>query len=408
MSDRHPALEKQDLPGRAGAAGAPMAERLGHVLGPGGRAVEVVAPGRVNLIGEHTDYNDGYVLPMAIDAAIDMAARPRADQEIRVHALDYAQTVTFRLDEPIRKDPVHAWSDYVRGVLWALQEGGIAVGGMDLAFGGTLPQGAGLSSSAALEVATLLAARAVSGFEMELPRMARLCQQAENGFVGLQCGIMDPFASLAAKAGHALFLDCRSLAYEQVPLALGDHVIAIVHSGVKHALVGSEYNVRRRQCAAGVEVLRARFPALRALRDATMEGLEACRPDLDPVVFRRCRHVVTEDARVLASIAALRAGDLARFGQLMDASHASLRDDYETSCPEVDLLVDLARRCRGVLGARITGGGFGGCTVNLVQQGALEAFREEALGAYQRRTGKEPRLLLSAAAGGARVVNEAA
>jgi UDPglucose--hexose-1-phosphate uridylyltransferase len=389
--------------GGGSGGGAPMADVLAKVFGPGGGIVTAVAPGRVNLIGEHTDYNDGFVLPMAIEAGIELAARPRAGHEVRVHSADYQETVVFPLAAPIPHDPEHPWSNYVRGVLWALERAGFAVGGMDLAFGGNLPQGAGLSSSAALEVATALAARAISGLELELPRLALLCQEAENEFVGVKVGIMDPFVSLAAKAGHALFLDCRSLAFQQIPLVLGEHVVAICHSGVKHALVGSEYNVRRRQCAAGVEALRARFPEIRALRDATLEQLEACRSELAPEVYRRCRHVIAEDGRVLESTAALRAGDLARFGQLMDASHASLRDDYEVSCPEVDLLVDLARRSPGVLGARITGGGFGGCTVNLVRRDAVEAFRAEVLGEYQRSTGIVPRLFVSRAASGARV-----
>jgi galactokinase len=386
-----------------GAARPHPAQALARVFGDGGAVTEVVAPGRVNLIGEHTDYNEGFVLPMAIEAAIHLAARPRPDDEVRLHAVDCGETVAFRLGEAIPHDREHPWSNYLRGVLWALQEAGVTVRGMDVAFGGTLPQGAGLSSSAALEVATALAAQAISGFPMDLPRLARLCQRAENDFVGMQCGIMDQFASLAARAGHALLLDCRSLAFEHVPLALGDHAIAIVHSGVKHALVGSEYNVRRSQCMAGVEVLRARDPAVRALRDVSPEALTAARAVLDPVVYRHCRHVVSEDERVRASIEPLRAGDLARFGAQMDASHASLRDDYEVSCPEVDLLVELTRRTPGVLGARITGGGFGGCTVNLVERGALAALEAEVLPEYRRRTGRTPRLVVSAAADGARV-----
>ena len=370
-----------------------------------GRPHEVLwrAPGRVNLIGEHTDYNDGFVLPVAIEAGIELAARPRADREVRLHAADLGETVAFSLAEPLRRDPDHPWSDYVRGVLWALGRAGIALPGMDVAFGGDLPRGAGLSSSAAIEVATALAVRALSGFEMGPGAVARLCQEAENEFVGVRCGIMDPLASLQATAGHALFLDCRSLAVEQVPLALGDHVLAVCQSGVSHALAGSEYNARRRECAAGVEVLRARFPAIRSLRDATLAEVEACRADLDPVVFRRCRHVVTENARVLEAVAALREGDLARLGRLMDASHASLRDDFQVSCPEVDLLVDLARGTPGVLGARITGGGFGGSTVNLVARGALEAFRARVGDEYRRRTGIESRLFTTAAGAGARV-----
>ena len=377
------------------------ADALAKAFGPGGGIVTAVAPGRVNLIGEHTDYNDGFVLPMAIDLSVEMAARPRGDRQVRLRSVDFGEEVTFSLAEPIVADAAHPWSNYVRGVLWVLMGAGTELRGMDLAFGGTLPQGAGLSSSAALEVATALVARAISGFAMEVPELARLCQRAENDFVGVKCGIMDPFASLAATAGHALLLDCRSLDYEHVPLELGDHVVAICHSGVRHALVGSEYNVRRQQCAAGVEALRRRFPSIRALRDATLEQLEACAGALPAEVFRRCRHVIAEDGRVAESTRALRAGDLARFGQLMDASHDSLRDDYEVSCPEVDLLVELTRRSPGVLGARITGGGFGGCTVNLVAQDGLDPFRRDVLGEYHRRTGLDPRLFVSAPARGA-------
>ncbi len=402
-AERRPTPRRREGSAGGGPGAAPMAEVLAAAFGPGGDIVTAVAPGRVNLIGEHTDYNDGFVLPMAIEARIEMAARRRGGREVRVHSASYGETLAFSLAEPIRPDPGHPWSNYVRGVLWALQRAGIAVGAMDLALGGALPQGAGLASSAALEVATALAARALAGFEMEAPRLARLCQKAENEFVGVQCGIMDPFVSLAARAGHALFLDCRSLAHEHIPLALGEHVVAICHSGVKHALLGSEYNLRRRQCQAGVEALRASFPGIGALRDATLEQLEACRPRMPLDVHRRCRHVVTENLRVLESAAALRAGDLRLFGRLMDASHASLRDDYQVSCPEVDLLVELARRQPGVLAARLTGAGFGGCTVNLVARDALEAFRDEVLEEYRRRTGLSARLFQSAPADGARV-----
>jgi len=378
-----------------------MADALTKAFGPGGGVVTAVAPGRVNLIGEHTDYNEGFVLPMAIDLSVEMAARPRTDRQVRIRSVDFGEEVAFSLTDALVPDPAHPWSNYVRGVLWALREAGTEPAGMDAAFGGTLPQGAGLSSSAALEVATALVAKAIRPFELDLPGLARLCQHAENDFVGVKCGIMDPFASLAARAGHALLLDCRSLDYEHVPLELGEHVVAICHSGVRHALVGSEYNVRRRQCAEGVEVLRRRFPAVRALRDATLEQLESCASELSAEVHRRCRHVIAENARALESAEALRAGDLVRFGRLMDASHVSLRDDYAVSCPEVDLLVELSRRSRGVLGARITGGGFGGCTVNLVARDAVEAFRGDVLGEYGRRTGLTPRLFLSAPGPGA-------
>jgi galactokinase len=380
-----------------------MRQALIAAFGEGGPVVAVRAPGRVNLIGEHTDYNDGFVLPMAIASGLRMAGRLRPGREVRIHAVDFGQTVAFSLADPIAPDRERPWSNYLRGVLWALQREGVALPGMDLAVGGDLPQGAGLSSSAALEVATALLAQALGGFAMDRRRMALLCQQAENGFVGMQCGIMDQFVCLMGQEGHALFLDCRSLEVQQIPLHLSDHVFAICHSGVRHAHVTSGYNERRRQCGEGLAALKTRFPEARALRDVELPQLDACRAAMDPVVLRRCRHVVTENARVVESAAALRAGDLARFGRLMDASHDSLRDDYQTSCPEVDRLVELARAVPGVLGARITGGGFGGCTVNLLEASAVERFRAEVLPGYQRETGLAARLFLSAAADGASV-----
>ncbi len=370
-------------------------------FGGGGTVVTRRAPGRVNLIGEHTDYNDGYVLPMALEFAIEMAGRRRAGAEVRLHSVDYGQSVAFAVDGPIAPDPEHPWSNYVRGVLWALARAGVKLAGMDLAFGGNIPQGAGLSSSAALEVATAEVARALLGFDIRGPSLARLCQQAENDFVGMKCGIMDQFISLMGRADHALFLDCRSLDHQLIPLELGEHVIAIIHSDVKHELVASEYNTRREQCAAGVAAIRRRFPAVSALRDATLEQLDASAPDLTPVLQRRCRHVITECARVLESKSALGRGDLARFGRLMNESHDSLRDDYEVSCPEVDLLVSLARRVGGVAGARITGGGFGGCTVNLLPATAVDRLRSEVLGPYEQQVGKKPRLFITRAADGA-------
>jgi galactokinase len=381
-----------------------MRDVLVNRFGPGAPAVLRRAPGRVNLIGEHTDYNDGYVLPMALEFAIEMAGRRREAREVRLHSLDFEQSVSFSLDRPIEPDPAHPWSNYVRGVLWALERAGVELRGMDLAFGGDIPQGAGLSSSAALEVATAEVARALLGFDIQGPPLARLCQQAENDFVGMKCGIMDQFISLMGRADHALFLDCRSLEHRLIPLDLGEHVIAIIHSGVKHELVGSDYNTRRDECGAGLAVIRKRFPAVAALRDATLEQLAAAEPDLTPVLRRRCRHVITECARVLESTAAQRRGNLARFGQLMNESHDSLRDDYEVSCPEIDLLVSLARRVRGLEGARITGGGFGGCTVNLLPGASVQSLKGEVLGPYEQQVGIKPELFITRAADGAAVV----
>ncbi|HET6438848.1 MAG TPA: galactokinase [Anaeromyxobacter sp.] len=379
----------------------PMRDLLDKQFGPGAQAVVRRAPGRVNLIGEHTDYNDGFVLPMALEFAIEMAGRRRGAPEVRIHSADFGESVAFPIDRPIERDPAHPWSNYPRGVLWALSEAGVKLGGLDLAFGGDVPQGAGLSSSAALEVATAVVAQALFGFEMPGPDLARLCQRAENDFVGMKCGIMDQFISLMGRADHALFLDCRSLAHDLIPLELGDEVIAIVHSGVKHELVGSAYNERREECAAGVAVLRRHYPEVTALRDATLAQVEACAAELSPVVRRRCRHVISECARVLESKVALRSGDLTRFGRLMNASHDSLRDDYEVSCREIDLLVSLARRVPGLKGARITGGGFGGCTVNLLPARCIEAFRSEVLVPYERQVGIKPRLFVTRAASGA-------
>jgi galactokinase len=381
-----------------------MRDVLVDAFGPGGPVVTGRAPGRVNLIGEHTDYNDGFVLPMAIESGITLSGRLREGREVRVRSADFAETAAFSLDAPIERDPDRPWSDYIRGVLRVLAGAGVGLRGMDLAFGGDLPQGAGLSSSAALETVTALVAQALVGFEMERPRMALLCQKAENEFVGVKCGIMDQFASLMARAGHALFLDCRSLEYRHVPLDLGGRVFAVIHSGVKHSLVASEYNRRREECSAGVRALQARFPAVKALRDAGLEDLETVRPALRDEVYLRCRHVISENGRVLASAEALGRGDLAAFGLLMDASHASLRDDYEVSCPEVDLLVDLARKVPGVLGARITGGGFGGCTVNLASAAAVEDVRARVLPEYRSRTGVAARLFVSAPAGGGAIL----
>jgi galactokinase len=381
----------------------PMRDALVKCFGGGGPIVTRRAPGRVNLIGEHTDYNDGFVLPMALEFAMEMAGRRRDAPEVRLHSVDCREKVVFAVDRTIERDPAHPWSNYVRGVLWALARAGVPLAGMDLAFGGDVPQGAGLSSSAALEVVTAMTARALLGFELPGAELARLCQRAENDFVAMKCGIMDPFISLMGRADHALFLDCRSLEQKLIPLELGDHVIAIVDSGVKHSLVGSEYNRRREECAAGVVALQRRFPGVAALRDATLDQLEACSAELAPAVRRRCRHVITECARVLESAEALRRHDLVRFGQLMNASHDSLRDDYEVSCEEIDLLVSLARKVPGLIGARITGGGFGGCTVNLLPRAAADALAAEALPEYERQTGIKPRLFLTRAADGAAV-----
>lgn len=355
------------------------------------------APGRVNLIGEHTDYNDGFVLPMAIDRDIWIVFAPREDRQARLWSVDFGQGSAFGLDA-LARDPSAPWSDYVRGVAWALRERGLALRGMDAVVQGTVPIGAGLSSSAALEVAAGLALLASSGESLPLPGLALACQRAENEFVGNRCGIMDQFISALGRAGHALFLDCRTLEYAYVPLPKGYRIV-VANSMVRRALVDSAYNERRAQCEEAAKVI-----GVRALRDADESALESARARMSAGVYRRALHVVTENARVLRAVDAMRRGDAAAFGALMEASHASLRDDYEVSCRELDLLVAIARRQPGCLGARMTGAGFGGCTVNLVESGVVDAFVPALREGYRAATGLDAEIYVCDAADGAGVL----
>lgn len=371
------------------------------------RAVLAAAPGRVNLIGEHTDYNEGFVLPIAIDRSIMVLGAAREDELVRLYSLDFGAGVEFTLSaiKAIAPDPVHRWSNYLRGVLWALAEAGYGFRGFEAVVAGDVPQGAGLSSSAALEVATAVLVDALFGLGLAAEELIRLCQRAENLFVGVNCGIMDQFVSRLGRAGHALLLDCRDLSYSYHPLDPAAVRVVVINSGVKHSLVASEYNQRRRECELGVAALRRLYPSVRALRDVDEAMLAAAEAGMDPVVARRCRHVVTEDERTLAAARALAAGDLDLFGRLMYESHASLRDLYEVSCPELDLLVELARSAPGVYGARMTGGGFGGCTVNLVRPEAVEDFAAFVADGYAARTGRRPEIYLCRASDGGRIVS---
>ncbi|MGE5726282.1 MAG: galactokinase [Acidobacteriota bacterium] len=360
------------------------------------------APGRVNLIGEHTDYNDGFVMPAAIGLSCVVAIAEGADRRLVVHSENLQETVEIELDSS-RPQRRGQWSDYVQGVAVALEQNGRRLRGGNLLLQSDVPIGSGLSSSAAIEVASGLALLSNSGAELERLELARLCQRAENEFVGARVGIMDQFTACFGQAGHALLLDCRSLQYRLLPLP-GEASLVICDSGVRHALSGGEYNARRAECETGVRLLARHRPQVRALRDATLAELERHRSELGDVVFRRCRHVVTENARVLQAAEALERSDLAEFGRLMGESHRSLRYDYEVSCYELDLLVELAAGRNGVYGARMTGGGFGGCTVNLVESGAVEEFRQAISAGYQQATGKTPKIYVSEAASGAEEV----
>ncbi|MGB6885019.1 MAG: galactokinase, partial [Candidatus Acidiferrum sp.] len=322
------------------------------------------APGRVNLIGEHTDYNDGFVMPAALGFYCWVAAGPRQDCRLVVSSEEFPEQAEVDLSaRPIQ--PSHTWSDYSVGVAAQLEKAGFRLSGANLLVHGEVPIGAGLSSSASIEVATALALAEESGLSIDRPHLARICQQAENDFVGMRCGIMDQFISLHGRANHALMLDCRSLDFELVPIPESVRLV-ICNTGVKHTLAGGEYNRRREECEEAVRVLAKALPSIRALRDVSREQLEAHRDLLSEVLYKRAKHIVTENERVLNSVEALREGDLQQFGVYMAESHVSLRNLFEVSCAELDLMVDLANREPGVYGARMTGGGFGGATINLV------------------------------------------
>ncbi len=380
------------------------------------RAVRVArGPGRVNLIGEHTDYNGGFVMPMALPMAVRLAFVPHTERRVTLRSVQFEEEATFEPGEPLAEDAPH-WLAYPAKVAEVLAEADVEIGGLDGVVEGDVPLGAGLSSSAAWEVAAALAlmvagkpdlkagpARDVAeAHDLSTEQLAELCRQAEHR-VGVRCGIMDQFISLHGKAGHAVLLDCRDLSHRAVPLPEGKAKIVIIDSAVARKLTDGAYNERRRQCEAGARALQAFDASIEQLRNVEPEFLEAHADALDPTVLKRCRHVVTENARCRESAEALRAGDVERFGALMNASHDSLRDEYEVSGPELDRLVQIARGVEGVLGSRLTGAGFGGCTVTLARPEAVEGLREAVLARYPKETGLEPRLWVTEAAEGARV-----
>lgn len=363
-------------------------------------ALLVRAPGRVNLLGEHTDYNEGYVLPAAIDRAVWLAVAPLDEPLAHLFALDLNAEATFPLDTiPPRQGD---WADYARGVAWALQERGLPTPGLVAAFTSDVPIGAGLSSSAAVEVAFACAWQALAGFDLPRRELALLCQRAENAYVGVRCGIMDQMASACGRAGHALLLDCRSLEVTPVPLP-AEVALLVVDSGVRRSLAASEYNRRRAECEEAVRLLSQHLPGIRALRDVSVADFERYQHVLPDVLRRRVRHVVSANARVLEAVEALRAGDLARFGAAMRRGHESLRDDYEVSAPELDLLVETAWAVPGCYGARLTGAGFGGCILALADNAAVEELSDRLRRAYQARFDRQPTVYLCHAAEGAGV-----
>jgi galactokinase len=376
-----------------------VAAKYKQVFGREG-ALTSWAPGRVNLIGEHTDYNEGYVLPLAVDRGIRIAGGAREDRTIRLHSVDYDSTVTFSLNS-LTPDSSNRWADYFKGVVDELQKRGIHLNGCDAVIQGDLPRGAGLSSSAALEVASAVFLQSASGFTIPDIDMVRVAQDAENNFVGLRCGIMDMYASYMGQAGSALRIDCRDLSYQLAPMPKGIKIV-VCNTGVARTLAGSAYNERRAECEEGVRILSGFLPEICALRDVSPAAFKAHEASLPEVVRKRVRHVVSEDQRVLDTVSAMGHGDLSTLGRLMYESHESLRVDYQVSCKELDELVDIARGCPGVVGARMTGAGFGGCTVALVEEDSVSIFEKKVAQSYRDPLGHPAEVYVFTAADGAK------
>jgi galactokinase len=360
-------------------------------------AFVVQAPGRVNLIGEHTDYNDGFVLPMAINRAVYIALRQRVDRYVIIHSLDYNQQAEFLLDEITHEHDV-SWAEYMKGTAWALQEAGHILGGWEGVVAGDVPIGAGLSSSAAIEMATARAFAAVSDLEWNAPAMARLGQKMENQWIGVNSGIMDQMISAGAVEGSALLIDCRWLTLLPAPLPARTAVV-ILDTATRRELAESKYNERRAQCEAA-----ARHFSVRALRDVSASVLMLRGHELEPLALQRARHVVSENARTLQAAAAMRAGDAHEVGHLMNDSHVSMRDDFQITRPEIDAMVEIAQRQPGCYGARMTGGGFGGCCVALVDAHMAEAFAAAVAQQYTDATRLTPAIYVTPAAAGAGIV----
>lgn len=357
------------------------------------------APGRVNLLGEHTDYNDGFVMPCAIGFSTRVAIASRADRKLVVQSEEFSERREFDLDNlPARGQGV--WSDYVVGVAVMLQQIGVKTPAANLLVRGEVPIGAGLSSSAAIEVASALALMSLDGAKLPLPEVAKLCQRAENLFIGARVGIMDQFVSCLGKAGHALLLDCRSLAFRLIPVPEPVRLV-ICNTMVKHEHASGAYNRRREECDQGVKILRRWYPDILALRDVSVEQLEQHKDQMPATIYKRCLHVVAENRRVQEGAKSLMAGEVNRFGDLMRESHRSLRELFEVSCRELDVMVELAETLEGYCGGRMTGGGFGGCTVNLVKTNDAQTFASQIAERYQAATEIKPDVYICSAADGA-------
>jgi len=350
----------------------------------------VRSPGRINLIGEHTDYNDGFVFPAAIDKEICFAVAKNNIGKFRFYAFNLNEGFELEVDKLAKTETL--WANYLLGVAAQYKKAGYQIKGVDCVFGGDIPMGAGLSSSAAIENGFAFALKEIFGFEVSKIDMIKMAQKAEHEYVGVMCGIMDQFASMNGKENNAIKLDCRSLNFEYANIILSDYVIVLCDTKVKHELASSEYNARRKECEAGVKILQKHNREITALRDVDIELLQKYKIEFEPIVYKRCEYVVKENRRVEKAFASLQQNDMKTFGELMYLSHEGLRDEYEVSCSELDLLFTLARKSGYVIGARMMGGGFGGCTINLVKKKNIEAFSEIIKTGYVQTTGVEPEI----------------
>ncbi|MFA6402067.1 MAG: galactokinase [Salinivirgaceae bacterium] len=361
------------------------------------------APGRVNLIGEHTDYNEGFVLPASVDKAIHFAIKPNEKGIFRFYAIDLDESFETST-EKIEPSKSH-WANYLLGVIAQFVKNGKKVPGFDCAFGGDVPLGAGMSSSAAIEVGMAYAINHLFHFSFSKLELVKFAQMAEHEYAGVNCGIMDQFASMHGKANHVIKLDCRSLEYQYFPLDTTNHLLVLVNTGVKHSLASSEYNKRRQECENGVALLKKYQPNIHSLRDVSLELIQAHKSEFNEITYNRCSYVIEENIRLEKACNALENGDFVEFGNLMYGSHYGLKDKYEVSCTELDQLVELAKSIDGVLGARMMGGGFGGCTINLVKKEAVAAFEKSIAENYKTPDGKQPQIIKVVIEDGARVGN---
>ncbi|QDH78086.1 galactokinase [Echinicola soli] len=368
----------------------------------GKKPIVVKSPGRINLIGEHTDYNEGFVLPAAINKEIIIAVQKNNSEECRLFSHDFQESLSFDLNDFERMEG--GWGNYVMGVVAQLQKAGYPIEGFDLVFGGDVPVGAGLSSSAAVENGVCLALSELFGLGLERLDMLKFAQKAEHEFAGVQCGIMDQFASMMGKENHAIRLDCRSLEYSYFPMELGEYQIILCDTQVKHSLADSAYNDRRKECQEGVAAVQQTNQTVKSLRDVTLEMLEDAKSKISEVVYRRCKFVIEENARLLRGCELLEKGDIKGFGQQMYGSHDGLSEMYEVSCKELDFLADFAKSREDVAGARMMGGGFGGCTINLVAKASKETFEKEVAAAYKEAFDKSLKIYEVDVTDGTRVV----